>query len=346
MEIAGHRIAEGERTFVIAEAGVNHNGDLQIARRLVAAAADAGADAIKFQTFKAEAVASDAAPKAGYQLETTSASQSHVEMLRELELSPEAHEILQRQATERGIVFMSSPFDRESVDLLDRLGLPAYKIPSGEITNLPFLRYIGQKQKPVILSTGMSYLKEVESAVEALKDEGCEEIALLQCVSNYPADPADINLRAMRTMGEAFRLPVGYSDHTVGNEVSFAAVAMGACIVEKHFTLDQQMTGPDHRASIEPLAFKALVDGIRAVEMAIGDGRKAPAESEANTRSVARRSLVTTRPIERGAAIAQSDLTALRPGTGISPSEEASVVGMKAARDLPSGTVLSMDDLS
>jgi N,N'-diacetyllegionaminate synthase len=259
VEIAGSAIGFGHPCFVIAEAGVNHNGDLDTALQLVDAAAAAGADAVKFQTFKADRMISVAAPKAEYQMQTTDASESQLDMVRTLELSPQAHRDLSAYSRERGLLFMSTPFDEESVDLLEELEVPVFKIGSGEITNLPFLEYIARKQRPIILSTGMSYLGEVDEAVKELRNAGCRQLLLLHCVSNYPAAPADANLRAMETMRMAFQVPVGYSDHTPGIEVSLAAVALGACAIEKHFTVDKNLPGPDHRASLEPSELAALI---------------------------------------------------------------------------------------
>ena len=346
MEIAGHAIGPGNAVFVIAETGVNHNGDSELARRLVDLAADAGADAIKFQTFKAEGVASAAAPKAAYQLETTDAGQSQLDMLRALELTPADHEMLQDHAGQRGIVFLSTPFDQESVDLLDRLDVPAFKLGSGEVTNLPFLEYVASKGRPLLLSTGMSYLEEVAAAVSTIQRAGCRDLALLHCVSNYPAAPKDINLRAMQTMTDAFQVPVGYSDHTPGIEVPLAAVALGACIIEKHFTLDRTLPGPDHRASIEPEELRALVDGVRAVESAMGDGIKAPTAAEEDTREIARRSLAAARTISEGTVLRAEMLTALRPGTGIAPARLNEAVGRKTRRDLSAGYIIQWSDLA
>ena len=331
--------------FIIAEAGVNHNGDVRLGMKLVDAAADAGADAVKFQSFKAEAVASASAPKAAYQLETTDRRQSQLEMLRALELPAEAHRELQRHAGERGLLFLSTPFDRGSVDLLDEMGVPAFKIGSGEVTNLPLLDHIAGKGRPIILSTGMCYLSEVAQAVDTIGGHGCE-LALLHCVTNYPAAPSDANLRAMKTMEDAFSVPVGYSDHTQGNEVALAAVALGACIVEKHLTLDRTLPGPDHKASLEPDELRTMVRAIRTVESALGTGEKVPTEAESETRERARRSLVTATEIARGTVVTQSMLTLLRPGNGIAPSEMDQVIGKRAIRDLPDGHLLTWGDLS
>lgn len=345
LNIAGRQVGPGHSCFIIAEAGVNHNGDVELAKRLVDVAAEAGADAVKFQTFKAERVISATAPKAEYQLQTTDPSESQLDMARRLELSPEAHRELQAYCQERGILFMSTPFDKESADLLDELGVPVFKIGSGEITNWPFLEYVARKGKPIILSTGMSYLSEVDEAVRVIRDAGCDQLVLLHCVSNYPADPADANLRAMQTMATAFHVPVGYSDHTPGIEVALAAVALGACVIEKHFTLDKNLPGPDHRASLEPHELQALVAGIRTVELALGNGAKRPARSEVDNRLVVRRSLAAASDIPEGTVLRSDMLQALRPASGISPALVEHVVGRRVRRSLKSGQLIAWSDL-
>ena len=344
---AGRRMESqsGARCLVIAEAGVNHNGDVALARELVKAAASAGADAVKVQTFVAERVTSPSASKADYQLQTTSKKESQLEMLRKLELSREAHEELQALCDDLDVAFVSTPFDRGSVDLLDSLGVPFIKIGSGEITNHPFLLYVASKGRPIVLSTGMSTLAEVDEAVGVIEQGGCKDLTLLHCVSNYPADPADVNLRAMRTMAEAWGIPVGYSDHTPGIEVALAAVAMGAAVLEKHFTLDRSLEGPDHRASLEPKDFHRMVDGIRTIERALGTGRKIPAPSEGNTRVTARRSLVAACDIAEGEFLTEANIAILRPGTGLSPVFLGVVVGRHAAMDIAKGTVLTLEML-
>lgn len=343
IHIAGRTIGPGHPCFVIAEAGVNHNGDLALARQLVDAAADAGADAVKFQTFKAEQLAVENAPKAEYQRRVTDASESHLAMLRRLELSEEAHRDLIEHCVRRKILFLSSAFEEESADLLDRLGLPVFKIPSGELTNLPFLEHVARFGKPLILSTGMATEPEVAEAASAIRKTGNDQIILLQCTSAYPANPADVNLRAMQTMSERFGVPVGYSDHTLGIHVALAAVALGACIVEKHFTLDRFLPGPDHQASADPSELAALVCGIRDVQKALGNGHKEPAVSERNTADVARKSLVAERDINAGMVITRKMLVARRPGTGIPPSELEDVVGHRVKRNIAKGTILSRE---
>ncbi len=344
--IGGRKIGAGNPCFIVAEAGVNHDGAPEVARRLVEVAAECGAHAIKFQTFKADRVVSATAPKAEYQLQTTDATESQLEMLQRLELSPEAHRGLYTYCQERGVLFMSTPFDEESVDLLDELGVPVFKIGSGEITNWPFLEYVAGKGKPIILSTGMSYLSEVDEAVRVIRDAGCDQLVLLHCVSNYPSDPVDTNLRAMQTMATAFQEAVGYSDHTPGIEVALAAVALGACLIEKHFTLDKNLPGPDHKASLGPDELAALVQGVRTVEAALGCGRKGPAASEANTAVVARRSLVAARDIPAGTTLTEELIAIKRPGGGLPPAMRPYLVGRRVHDAVPAGTLLRPDMLA
>lgn len=345
INIAGQIIGIDHPCFIIAEAGVNHNGNLELARQLIDAAVSAGADAVKFQTFVADRLVTSSAPKAEYQKETTDTFESQWGMIHQLELSKESHQELIRYCQDKKILFMSSPFDELSADLLDELGVPVFKIPSGEITNIPYLRHVARKQKPMIISTGMSYLSEVEAAVLAIEGEQNHEYALLQCTSNYPADPADANLMAMETMSRAFGAPVGYSDHTEGIEVPLAAVAMGACVVEKHITTDRNLPGPDHRASLEPLAFHSMVQSIRLVESALGDGRKIPALSEAAIAAVARKSLFAAQDIPAGSTLTNSLVAIMRPGTGLPPNLLRYVVGRTVRNSIPSGTPITLDNL-
>lgn len=325
------------KTLIIAEAGVNHNGDIATALALVDAATDAGADIVKFQTFNAAHVVSSAAPKAAYQKQNTDATESQLDMIRKLELSETMHRALLTHCHKRGIAFLSTPFDMPSVDFLASLGMTTWKIPSGEITNLPYLRKIGALGQKIILSTGMSTLKEVAAALDALKKAGTPHSAvhLLHCTTEYPAPYAEVNLRAMHTLRESFPYcaGVGYSDHTQGIEISLAAVAMGACIIEKHFTLDKNMEGPDHKASLEPHELAALVRGIRHIELALGDGVKAPTPSELDNMLVARKSIVAARNIAKGEMFTEENLTTKRPGTGISPMRWDDIVGTVAKRD-------------
>jgi N-acetylneuraminate synthase/N,N'-diacetyllegionaminate synthase len=325
---------------VIAEAGVNHNGDPALAAALVDAAADAGADAVKFQTFVAERLTTAATPKAEYQRERTGASDSMRDMLRSLELSAEAHTTLQRQCAARGVLFLSTPFDERSVDLLDGLGVPAFKVSSGEITNTLLLDYIARKKKPVLLSTGMATLNEVRCAVDTITHAGNDTLALLQCTSAYPAPIERANLRSIATLAEAFGVPVGYSDHTPGITAALAAVAVGACIVEKHLTTDRTLPGPDHAASLEPPDFKAMVRGIRDVEAALGDGVKAPAPEEEAIAAVARRSLVAARDLRAGERLDRNMVTAKRPGTGLSPATLSQLLGRRLRVDVAADALL------
>lgn len=327
LTVEGRRIGPGQPVFIIAEAGCNHNGEMDLAKSLIDAAADCGADCVKFQTFHAEAVVSKTAPQADYALKAVGPKESQLEMIQRLELSAGQHRELVAHCRRRGILFLSSVFDHQAVDLLDDLGLPAFKIPSGEIVNHPLLKDVASRAKPIILSTGMSYLGEVEEAVRVIQGAGGEELALLHCLSNYPANPSQANLRAMTTMGLAFGLPVGYSDHLVGNEVSFGAVALGACIIEKHFTLDRSLPGPDHAASLEPAELAELVKGIRRLEQALGNGLKRPMPDEENTRQVARKSLVAARDLSAGVRLAPEMVCFKRPGTGLAPAELKYVLG-------------------
>lgn len=333
------------RTVVIAEAGVNHNGSLDLARALVDEAKRAGADFVKFQSFRTAALASKTAPKAAYQRKTTAARQSQYDMLRALELSPVAHRILFAYCRVKRIGFLSSPFDEQSADLLSRLGVSQFKIPSGEITNHGFLRHVALKRKPIILSTGMSTLGEVEDAVRVIKDAGNRRTTLLHCVTEYPAPYDQINLRAMLTLKTAFGLPVGYSDHTPGIEIALAAVALGAAVIEKHFTLDRTMEGPDHQASLEPAELTNMVRAIRNVEASLGDGRKAPAPAELRNLTVARKSLVAARAIRKGEAITRSKVVVKRPGTGIQPVDLEKVLGLRAATAIPADEVITWSKL-
>jgi N,N'-diacetyllegionaminate synthase len=323
------------RTLIIAEAGVNHNGDLSLAKQLIDAAADAGADVIKFQTFNADRQVTRTAHKADYQTQTTDGNESQHEMLRRLELSEAMHHELISHCSSRRIGFFSTGFDIESVDLLVSLGQDQYKIPSGEITNLPYLQHIGRLGKAVILSTGMATLGEIEEAIDVLVLAGTlrTNVTVLHCTTEYPTPMNEVNLRAMQSIHAAFGLAVGYSDHTPGIEVAIAAVAMGATVIEKHFTLDRNLPGPDHKASLEPEELKAMVAAIRNIEIALGDGVKRLTPSEARNKLVARKSLVASRPIKAGETFNAENTTAKRPGTGISPMHWDEIMGRLASRD-------------
>ena len=317
------------KVFIIAEAGVNHNGSLDLAYQLIDVAKEAGADAVKFQTFKAENVVSRLADKAEYQKKTTGADKSQLEMIKKLELSFEGFVKLKKYCDKKGIMFLSTPFDHQSIDFLYDL-VDIYKIPSGEITNHPYLKHITAKNKPIIMSTGMANLGEVEEAINTIRSVNSKaKISLLHCTTNYPTPYEEVNLKAMQTLAVAFKLPVGYSDHTLGIEAPVAAVAMGAKIIEKHFTLDKKLPGPDHKASLEPDELKEMVKAIRNIEMALGGGIKKPNKSEIEIMKVARRSLIATRDIKVGETIKESDIAIKRPGVGILPKFKDIIIGMK-----------------
>jgi len=332
------------RTLIIAEAGVNHNGELAMACRLIDAAAEAGADMVKFQTFSADRLATAAAVKAAYQTEYTGDCETQFAMLRRLELTRDMHEVLIAHCKSRGIQFFSSGFDAESVELLAELGADRFKIPSGEITNLPYLRLVGRYRKPVILSSGMATLGEIETALKVLEAVGTprQQVTVLHCNTEYPTPMADVNLRAMRTIGRAFGVPVGYSDHTLGIEVAIAAAALGATVIEKHFTLDRTLPGPDHKASLEPRELKAMIIAIRNIEQALGDGIKRPTLSEGKNKAIARKSLVAASPIRMGELFSDANLAAKRPGTGVSPMRWDEVVGRRAPRDFATDELIEL----
>ncbi len=324
-----------QRTLIIAEAGVNHNGNMGIARKLIDIAAEAGADLVKFQTFNANRLVTHAAKKAEYQQKSTDGYESQHAMLRRLELTPAMHNELIAHCALRNIRFFSTGFDIESVDLLVSLGQNQFKIPSGEITNLPFLRHIGQLGKPVILSTGMATLGDIEAAIEVLEQAGTSRssLTLLHCTTEYPTPMAEVNLRAMQSIHSAFGVAVGYSDHTSGIEVAIAAVALGATVIEKHFTLDRNLPGPDHKASLEPAELRAMVTAIRNIEVALGDGIKRLTPCEAKNKPVARKSLVASKAIKAGELFRAQNVTAKRPGTGISPMRWDEIIGQVALKD-------------
>jgi len=338
-------IGRGYPVFVIAEAGVNHNGDLGLATELIDVAISAGANAVKFQTFNADAIAATDAPKAEYQLATTTPGQSQLEMLRKLELSRDAHFTLKAYCDKRGMTFLSTPFDEPSVELLEGLSVPAYKVSSGDLTNLPLIEQVSRTGKPVIISTGMSTLEEVGTAVKTAQSVGCNELILLHCVSNYPATPNEVNLRAMRTMEQEFAVPVGFSDHTEGIAISLAAVALGAAIIEKHFTLNRNLPGPDHQASLEPMELATLVKEIRSVEDSLGDGCKKPTPAEIETAKVARRSIMAGISLKAGTVLRRDLLVLKRPGTGLPPSMVESLIGRRIRIDIPAGTMIKLEML-
>ena len=339
--------------FIIAEAGVNHNGDAERALEMVDVAARAGADAIKFQTFSADKLVSHHAEKAEYQKRETGEGSQHA-MLKALEMSEELHRALFERCGEAGIEFMSTPFDHEAADMLIALGMPRIKVPSGEITNHTFLRHLAIKDRPMIVSTGMADMTEVVNALAVIEETRrvkgftsplAEMITVLHCTSNYPAMAIDVNLRAMRTIAEQTGMPIGYSDHTLGLAVSTAAVALGASVIEKHFTLDRALPGPDHRASLTPDELEALVAQIRTVEAALGSPVKAPSEAELAVRAVARRSVAASRDLAAGTVLAAGDLALLRPGTGIAPYLIDEIGGRRLRRDVAHGTPLRWEDM-
>lgn len=322
-----------EKTIIIAEIGVNHNRDLELAKQMIDSAKEAGADIVKFQTGIAELVISKYADKADYQKVTTGEDESQLDMCRKLLFPLETFKEIKEYCEEKGVEFLSTPFDLVSIDYLEQLGMKQWKVPSGEITNLPYLIRIAETRKPVILSTGMATLQEVEDAVSVLKEHGCEQISLLHCTTEYPAPFQDVNLKAMDTLREHFQLEVGYSDHTKGIAVSIAAVARGAKIIEKHFTTDQNLPGPDQKASLEPKEFAEMVQAIRTIEKAMGTGEKIPSEIEEKNKVVARKSIIASRDIQMGEVFTEENLTVKRPGNGISPMKWNEVIGKTAKRD-------------
>ncbi|CAM3027412.1 N,N'-diacetyllegionaminate synthase [Legionella worsleiensis] len=330
--------------FIIAEAGVNHNGDIQLAKDLVYAAKEAGADAVKFQTFKADTLVNKTVGKAEYQKTNAPDSNTQYEMLKALELTEEDHYLLSDLAQSLGIEFMSTGFDNQTIDFLVDLGVKRLKIPSGEITNIPYLHHCASKKLPLIISTGMCDLHEVRSAIETVKpyfgDGYAQNLVLLHCTSNYPAAYHDVNLKAMCTLAKEFHLPVGYSDHTLGIMVPTLAIGMGATVIEKHFTMDKSLPGPDHLASMDPEELKILVQTVRDAESALGDGEKKPTENEIPIRALVRRSVSLKHDLPKGAHLSQDDLILLRPGTGISPAELPQIIGARLSVNLPAGSTL------
>lgn len=320
------------RCLVIAEAGVNHNGDIELAKRLVDAAYDAGADYIKFQTFKADKLVTAKARKAKYQEKLTGHRESQYSMLKRLELSYRNFMVLNDYCRVKEIAFLSTPFDNESIEFLDKLGMDVWKIPSGEVTNYPYLVKIAETHKPIIMSTGMCSLRDVRAAIRVLTMNDCGPITLLHCTTEYPAPYSEVNLKAVETLRSAFNLPVGYSDHTQGIVIPIAAVAMGAVVIEKHFTLDKTMDGPDHKASLNPAELKSMIEAIRCVEVALGDGVKNPTDSERRNMVIARKSIVAMIPIKDGEQFTTENITTKRPGLGINPMRWNEVIGQFAKR--------------
>jgi N-acetylneuraminate synthase/N,N'-diacetyllegionaminate synthase len=344
IKIAGRMVGLGAPCFVVAEAGVNHNGNFRLAKKMVEAAKRAGADAIKFQIFCADRVVAKGAKKAMYQKKSTGKG-SQYEMLKKLELTEGEFRKLAAHAKRKNIIFLASAFDERSVDFLNGLNVPAFKIPSGEITNFPLLRRVAKKRKPVLLSTGMSTLDEVAGALSTLRAGGAREIALLHCVSDYPAKIKDVNLRAIETLKRKFWLPVGLSDHTLGTMVPIAAVALGAVVIEKHFTLDRKLPGPDHKASLEPDELRKMVTRIREVEKALGNGIKMPTKTEEIIKKAVRRSIVARVYIPKGTVIVGGMLDLKRPGTGLEPKYLKKVVGKRAKKDIKVDELITFEKL-
>jgi N-acetylneuraminate synthase/N,N'-diacetyllegionaminate synthase len=342
-------MSKTEQVYIIAEAGVNHNGDLQKAIELIEAANQAGADAVKFQSFKADKLVSKTAKKAKYQSENIgNDDDSQYSMLKSLELSEEDHSTLIKECEKREIQFLSTAFDVDGIDFLENIGLPFFKSPSGEITNFPYLKRLAEKGKPVVLSTGMADMEEIKSAVQVLTEHGLDkkDITVLHCNTEYPTPMEDVNLKAMKIIGNELGVKIGYSDHTLGIEVPIAAVALGAKIIEKHFTLDRNLPGPDHRASLEPDELKEMVKAIRNIGKAIsGSGKKEPSPSEKKNKEVARKSIHTTRSMKVGEIIKEEDIIALRPGNGISPMEWENVIGRKINRAYSATEMLEWSSL-
>ncbi|KJR42233.1 N-acetylneuraminic acid synthetase [Candidatus Magnetoovum chiemensis] len=330
--------------LIIAEAGVNHNGDINIAKRLIDVAADCGANAVKFQTFKADRVVSRYAQKADYQKQTTNSSESQLEMISNLQLEATAHKILLNHSMTRGIMFLSTPFDLESITTLNELGLETFKIPSGELTNLPYLRNIGRLKRKIILSTGMANMGEIEYALNILTKYGTNkaDITVLHCNTEYPTPIEDVNLLAMLTIRDTFKIKVGYSDHTSGIDIAIAAAALGASVIEKHFTLDKNMQGPDHKASLEPAELKNMVIAIRNIEKALGDGIKKPSRSELKNIPIARKSIVADTFIKEGEMLTEQNITVKRPGIGISPIQWDNIIGRKAKKDFKTDELIEI----
>lgn len=331
--------------YIIAEAGVNHNGSLQIAKKMVDAAKEAGCDCIKFQTFSTDRIVTREAQKASYQINNTHNSGSQYEMLKKLELSFEEFYILKDYCKERSIDFLSTPFDEKSVDLLEQLHVTQYKISSGELTNKPLIQYIAHCNKRILLSTGMSDFDEISEAIQWIYETGNKEVILFHCTSNYPTPYNEVSMNCMVTMKEKFGLPIGYSDHTAGIEIAYMAVSLGATMIEKHFTLDKNMDGPDHKASLEPSELKKMVDGIRNIEQAFGNGIKQPTMSELSTKKAARKSLVFAEDIIVDTIITPEHITCKRPGTGIAPKMMQHFIGKKTVRNCLKDTLVTYEDI-
>lgn len=342
IKIGNKTIGEDEPCFIIAEAGVNHNGKIQLAKKLIDVAVEAGCDAIKFQTFNTEEVVTLESPKAEYQQKKTGNGRQY-EMIKKLELSEKDFRELAEYIDQKGIIFLSTPFDKKSADLLEQLEVPAFKIGSGDLTNLPLLKYISKKGRPMVISTGMATLAEVKEAVNTVINAGNEQFILLHCTSNYPVRVVDCNLRAMNTLKKEFDVPVGYSDHTLGVVIPVVAVAMGASVIEKHFTMNKKLPGPDHSSSLEPDELKEMIKQIRTVEIAFGSEEKKPVESELELQKVVRRSIVARMDISQGTLITTEMLNIKRPGTGLAPKRISEIAGKRAKKDIIKDELITFD---
>lgn len=342
-KIKSRFIGHGQPTFIIAEAGVNHNGSIILAKKLVDKAVQAGVDAVKFQTFKSEKLVTGYAAMAKYQKDNIGIENSQLDMLKKLELSYDEFIELKNYCDNKNIIFMSTPFDFESADFLDSIGVQAFKISSGDLTNIPLLEHIAEFEKPIILSSGMATLGDIEDAVISIRNKGLEEISVLHCTSNYPAQISSVNLKAMDTIKNSFKVVGGYSDHTEGITIPIAAAALGANIIEKHFTLDKTMEGPDHKASLNPEELNEMVQGIRKVELSLGNGIKMYNESEIDTMKAARKSIVAARNIKKNEIIKKEDLQYKRPGNGISPKYYRKIIGKKALKDIEVDEQMNLD---
>jgi N-acetylneuraminate synthase/N,N'-diacetyllegionaminate synthase len=345
IQIKDRRVGDDQPVFIIAEAGVNHNGNIEVAKKMIEVAKKSGADAIKFQTFKADDLVTRDAPKAKYQRLNTSKGNQY-DMLKSLELSENDFNKLNIYCKRKKIMFMSTPFDPKSAEFINKLGVRLFKVSSGEITNLPLLKKIAKYGKPIILSTGMATIKEIDEGLKTIYNAGNNKVILLHCVSNYPARYEDANLKAMNTLKGRYKIPIGLSDHTLGAEVAVAAVAMGACVIEKHFTLDKGMCGPDHKASLDAKELTQMVQSIRNCEKAMGTGIKRPVKSEAEVKAVARKSIIAASDIPKGARITEELLAIKRPGTGILPKYIFSIIGKKAKKDISRDHLLKWDQIS
>jgi N,N'-diacetyllegionaminate synthase len=343
IKIANKTIGEYSKSFIIAEAGVNHNGSIEMAKKLVNAAKEAGADAVKFQTFKTKNLVTKNAKKAEYQIKN-SGEESQYEMIKKLELSDSEFQEIAKYARDKGIIFLSSPFDTESVDLLDEMNIPAFKIASGEITNFPLLKHIAKKHRPVILSTGMSTIGEVEEALNLIEKYN-DDIILMHCLTNYPAKKEDANLNVIKTLEYTFKRHVGFSDHTSGIEMSVAAVALGSCVIEKHFTIDKNLPGPDHKASLEPQELSEMVKAVRNVEKGLGNGIKKPTNDEIKIKKLVRKSIVAKKDILKGSILTEEMLNIKRPGTGIEPKYLDELVGKELIEDVKKDDLLKWNQL-